>query len=150
MCTAPGFLDTEQDVVVIVGAPAFLLSVPRDGHFGEYPDSGPPLRNRSWSLYGPRLPIAGPRSSSCGSPLSVDPRLRRRSMAEPLDQPLGVVPRDELTDEAPRLFEGPELVQVDALLLERAHEALRDAIALQLGPRHAPRDRDCPADLDEG
>ena len=41
--------------------------------------------------------IAGPGSSSCGSPLSVDPRLRRRAMAEPLDQPLGVVPRDELT-----------------------------------------------------
>jgi hypothetical protein len=44
-------------------------------------------------------------------------------MAEPLDQPLGVVPRDELPDDAPRLVEGPELVQVDALLLERAHEA---------------------------
>src|SRR5690349_3540995 len=53
-------------------------------------------------------------------------------MAEALDQPLGVVPCDELTDDLLRLLEARELVQVDALLLERAHEALDDAVALGL------------------
>jgi hypothetical protein len=46
------------------------------------------------------------------------------------DEPLGVVPSDELPDEPPRLREARELVQVDALFLERAHEAFGDAIAL--------------------
>src|SRR5262245_52494046 len=51
-------------------------------------------------------------------------------MAEALDELLGVVARDELADDLLGLVEARELVQVDALLLERAHEALGDAVAL--------------------
>ena len=53
-------------------------------------------------------------------------------MAEPLDEPLGVVPRNELADESVRLGEVLEAMEIQALLFERAHEALNDAIALRL------------------
>src|SRR5438093_8760311 len=53
-------------------------------------------------------------------------------MAESLDEPLGVVPRDELADDPARLGETLEAMEIEALLLERAHEALDDAIALRL------------------
>src|SRR5437870_4894249 len=53
-------------------------------------------------------------------------------MAEPLDEPLGVVARDELTDDPVRLGETLEAMEIEALLLECAHEARDDAIALGL------------------
>src|SRR4030095_8509754 len=53
-------------------------------------------------------------------------------MAEPLDQPLGVVARDELADEPTRLGETLEAMKIEALFLERPHEPLDDAIALRL------------------
>src|SRR3989442_12364731 len=53
-------------------------------------------------------------------------------MAEPLDEPLRVVARDELADDAARLGEILEAMEIDALLLERAHEALDHAVALRL------------------
>src|SRR4030095_4039684 len=53
-------------------------------------------------------------------------------MAEPLYKPLGVVPRDELTDDPARLGETLEAMEIEALLLERSHEALDDAITLRL------------------
>src|SRR5437667_12410246 len=53
-------------------------------------------------------------------------------MAEPLDEPLGVVARDELADDPPRLGEILEAMEIEALLLQRSHEALDDAIALRL------------------
>src|SRR5512132_1230674 len=61
-------------------------------------------------------------------------------MTEPLDEPLGVVPRDELADEPARLGEVLEAMEIEALLLERAHEALNDAVALRL-PDVRGRDR---------
>lgn len=53
-------------------------------------------------------------------------------MAEPLDEPLGVVADDELADEPSRLGEILKAMQIQALLLERPHEALDDAVALGL------------------
>src|SRR5215472_19363352 len=53
-------------------------------------------------------------------------------MAEPLDEPLGVVARDELADDPARLGETLEAMEIEALLLERPHEPLDDAIALGL------------------
>src|SRR5215472_5405540 len=53
-------------------------------------------------------------------------------MAESLDEPLGVVARDELADEPVRLRETLEAMEIEALLLERAHEPFDDAIALGL------------------
>src|SRR5678815_2074653 len=53
-------------------------------------------------------------------------------MAKPLDEPLGVVPRDELADDPARLGETLEAMEIETLLLQRAHEALDDAIALRL------------------
>jgi len=41
-------------------------------------------------------------------------------VGEPLDEPLGVVPRDELADEPVRLGEVLEALEIEALLLERA------------------------------
>src|SRR5262245_61233070 len=51
-------------------------------------------------------------------------------MAESLDEPLGVVARDELADDPTRLGETLEAMGIEALLLERPHEPLDDAIAL--------------------
>src|SRR5262245_13614511 len=51
-------------------------------------------------------------------------------MTEALDQPLSGVPHDELADDSLGLRQARELVQVDARLLERADEALGDAVAL--------------------
>src|SRR3989442_6826895 len=62
-------------------------------------------------------------------------------MPEPLDQPLGVVALDELTDDRARLGQRRELVQVEALLLQRPHESFRDAVALRLADV-GRRDRD--------
>jgi len=53
-------------------------------------------------------------------------------MAKPLDEPPGVIPRDELADDPPRLGEGLRAMEIQALLLERACEALEDAVALRL------------------
>src|SRR5215510_6673045 len=53
-------------------------------------------------------------------------------MAESLDEPLGVVARDELADDPARLGETLEAMEIEALLLERPHEPLDDAIALRL------------------
>src|SRR5499427_1045270 len=53
-------------------------------------------------------------------------------MAESLDEPLGVVAGDELADDPPRLGETLETMEVEALLLQRAHETLDDAVALRL------------------
>src|SRR5262245_24250986 len=53
-------------------------------------------------------------------------------MAEPLDQPLGVVTLDELADDSARLDETLEAMKIEALLLERPHEPLDDAIAFRL------------------
>src|SRR5215467_15866995 len=60
------------------------------------------------------------------------PGRHRRLMAEPLDEPFGVVPRDELADDPVRLGETLEAMEIEALFLQRAHEALDDAIALRL------------------
>ena len=60
------------------------------------------------------------------------PRARRRLLAEPLDEPFGVVPRDELADDPARLRESLEAMEIEALLFEGAHEVLDDAIALGL------------------
>src|SRR5262245_40030529 len=93
----------------------------------------PPLLNvGSWSLYGPPTSGRAPSSGSCRSPHRVRARLRGRPMAEPLDEPFGVVPSDELRDDDVCLLEALELMQIDALLLERAHEPLGDAVALGL------------------
>src|SRR5262245_52542301 len=53
-------------------------------------------------------------------------------MAESLDEPLGVVARDELADDPVRLGESLKAVKIEALLLEGAHEPLDDTIALLL------------------
>src|SRR2546427_7583252 len=53
-------------------------------------------------------------------------------MAEPLDEPLGVVARDELADDPARLGEILEAMEIEALLLKRAHEPLDHAVALRL------------------
>src|SRR5262245_64849966 len=53
-------------------------------------------------------------------------------MAESLDEPLGVVARDELADDPTRLGETLEAMEIEALLFERPHEPLDDAIALRL------------------
>src|SRR5499426_765467 len=53
-------------------------------------------------------------------------------MAESLDEPFGVVARDELADDPARVGEALEAMEIEALLLERAHEALDDAVALGL------------------
>ena len=53
-------------------------------------------------------------------------------MAEPLNEPLGVVAGDELADDPTRLGETLEAMEIEALLLERAHEALDNAVALGL------------------
>src|SRR5262245_5134742 len=81
-----------------------------------YRDSGPPPQVVSVSLYGPRFPARTPSSWSRRPALGVGARLRRRSVAEPLDEPLGVVAVDELADDLLGLREARELVQVDALL----------------------------------
>src|SRR5215831_19861841 len=52
-------------------------------------------------------------------------------MAESLDQPLGVVARDKLADDPARLGETLKAMEIEALLLERPHEPLDDAMALR-------------------
>src|SRR5438128_12499361 len=75
--------------------------------------------------------MRAPSASSRHPREAVGPRLRRCAMAEALDEPVGVVLHDELADDPSRLLKALELVQVDALLLERAHEALGDPVALR-------------------
>src|SRR5262245_63015242 len=53
-------------------------------------------------------------------------------MAEPLDEPFGVVARDELADDPAGFGKTLEAMQIEALLLERPHEAFDDAVALRL------------------
>src|SRR2546430_14439269 len=61
-------------------------------------------------------------------------------MAEPLDEPRGVVARNELANDPPRLSESREAMEIEALPLQRAHEALDHAVALRL-PNVRRRDR---------
>ena len=58
-----------------------------------------------------------------------------------LDEPRGVVARNELADERARLGQRREAMQVEALFLQRSHEALRHAVALRLADV-GRRDRD--------
>jgi hypothetical protein len=53
-------------------------------------------------------------------------------MAEALDEPLGIVAGDELADDRTRVGQRREAMQVEALLLQRPHEALRHTVALRL------------------
>src|SRR5215831_4541996 len=99
--------------------------------FGEYSDSGPSPRNRSWSLYGPRSSARDARSASCGGSPPLGPGLCRGPVGEPLDEPLAVVAIDELRDHSAGLLERLEAVEVEALLLQGPHEALDDTIALR-------------------
>ena len=62
----------------------------------------------------------------------------------PLEKPPAVVEFDEGPDHLSGLLEGFEVVQMDALLLERTDEALGDAVALRLGPRR-PASSGCRA-----
>src|SRR5262245_64425490 len=50
-------------------------------------------------------------------------------MPKPLDEPLGVVARDELADDPARFNETLEAMEIEALLFERPHEALYDRFA---------------------
>src|SRR5215210_745561 len=65
------------------------------------------------------------------------------AMAVLLDQPFGVVAADEGADGIPDLVDGPENAAMHDLLLQRAEEALYDAVRLGLADegvarRHAP------------
>ena len=53
-------------------------------------------------------------------------------MPKSLDEPLGVVAHDELPDEPTRLGQTLEAMEIEALLLQRAHEPFDDAVALRL------------------
>ena len=53
-------------------------------------------------------------------------------MTETLDEPLGVIARDELGDEPLCLGERLEPMEIEALLLQRPHEALDHPVALRL------------------
>src|SRR5512145_1108896 len=108
--------------------------------FGEYPDSGPPPRTRSWRRYGPRC-RGGSADSSRRGPPPLGSGLGGGPVAEALDQPLVVVAGDERRDHLPRVLQRLEPMQVEALLLERSHEALDDAVTLGLAYVRG-RDRD--------
>src|SRR5262245_15089550 len=99
--------------------------------FGEYPDSGPPRRNQSWARCGPALSAAGAESSR-GGPPALGSSLGGRPVPETFDEPLVVVASDELGDHGPGLLQRLEAVEIEALLLQRPHEAFDDAIALGL------------------
>src|SRR5581483_11586473 len=60
------------------------------------------------------------------------PSARRRLMTEPFDEPLGIVAGDELADDPLRLGERLEPMEIEALFLQRPHEAFRHAVALRL------------------
>src|SRR5215468_7065320 len=66
-------------------------------------------------------------------------------MPEALNEPLGVVANDEFADELAGLLQALELVQVNALLFQRAHEALGHAVALGLA--HVRRGDGAPEPL---
>src|SRR5262245_46619607 len=108
--------------------------------FGEYPDSGPPPQDRSWSLDGAAGP-GGSAASSRRGPPSLGAGLSRGPVVEPLDEPFVVVAVDERGDHSACLLERLEAVEVEALLLQRPHKALDDAVALGL-PNVRRRDRD--------
>jgi hypothetical protein len=78
--------------------------------FGEYSDSGPPRRTRSWRRYGPRVRGASAESSRCGPP-ALGPGLRGGPVVEAFDQPLVVVAVDELGDHLPGLLKRLEAVE---------------------------------------
>src|SRR5499427_9866206 len=89
-----------------------------------YQDSAPTLdrrsrRHRASAVHSSRRQRPGARGHG-------------RLMAESLDEPLGVVAGDELADDPTRLGETLEAMEIEALLLQRAHEALDDAVALRL------------------
>ena len=50
----------------------------------------------------------------------------------PFEQPSAVVAVDERSDLAPRLLDVLEVMEVEAFLLQRPHEALSDAVAFGL------------------
>lgn len=50
----------------------------------------------------------------------------------PLEEPTAVVALDELSDDLASLFEAVEVVEIEAFLLERAHEPLCHAVTLGL------------------
>src|SRR5947209_11265327 len=129
LCTAPDFLDTERDAEMMIPA---LASGEKAAFWGGCRDRGPPHQVAAVSLYGLRCSGRGPSASSRDLSQGFGPGLRWRPMPEPLDEPLGVIQSDELADPPPRFVEAGELVQVDALLLERPHEAFGDPIALRL------------------
>src|SRR5262245_26219735 len=78
---------------------------------GRMPRSRPPPQRRSRRLYGPPITGRARSSSSCRPPHRVGARLCGRPMSEPLDEPLGVVTRDELRDDDARLYTTPELME---------------------------------------
>src|SRR5512132_804886 len=108
--------------------------------FGEYSDSAPPRRTRSWRRSGPRRRGGSPESSRRNPP-PLGPRLGRGPVAEALDQPLVVVAVDERGNHPARRLQRLEAMQVEALLLERPHEPLDHAVALGLAHVRR-RDRD--------
>src|SRR5262249_59025646 len=81
---------------------------------------------------------------SCGLSERIVPRLGGRSVPQALDDPLGVVPRDERADDLPCLLEVAELVEIEALFLERPHEPLGAPVALRL-PDERRRVAEAPA-----
>src|SRR5262249_42906602 len=76
-------------------------------------------------------PDATVRSRFIGHAAIAAVRAAMGLMTKSLDEPLGVVARDELADDPARVGETLEAMEVEALLLERPHEALDDAIALR-------------------
>lgn len=71
------------------------------------------------NLYRTRFPGHSSTQLRCLPNLSIGPRLGRRAMPEPLDEPCGVVPLDELADDRPGLLQSLEPMQVETLLLQR-------------------------------
>src|SRR6202171_5928370 len=95
-------------------------------------DSGPPPQVASWGKCGPRFSAAPAPRCSCGPRLGVRTSLHRGPMAEAFNEPRGVVAVDKVRDDPLRLRQALEPVEIDALLLERPHEALDDTVALGL------------------
>src|SRR5262249_58162335 len=105
----------------------------------------PPIRDARRSNMRP-APRPGRWSGPPSRGLSerIAPRLGGRSVPQALDDPLGVVPREERADDLPCLLEIAELVEVEALFLERPHEPLRAPVALRL-PDERRRVGEAPA-----
>ena len=85
------------------------------------------IDDRGWGRY-VDIPLACPRNRERYTP-DTEAAWTHLPMSH------GLVPRDELSDDPARLRESLEAMEIEALLLEPAHEALDDAIALGLPPR---------------